>query len=816
MENALPLVPTAPFGDPASAKYGAVGVDGCGRFMVAWGIDGYPINEAFNHDNTIVIQRVLPTGSMSGGWQPLTANQPLPPVYHSAEEDNEMPSIAISPLGRVRVSWIGSCPACVTLDPPSGPYDVTGKSLSIDYLFDDTPPVTLAPFPEPTNLYHHHPSAGRSDVPSARSVWTSSGEGILGILEGASVASANQIRPCGVNCFTTKWQPALAMRPNGDFCVAWAEAEHPDQFVTPFNIALRVYDASGTLVDEVAGPNSYEWVNDPGLEIADSDQLSPSVAFDAQGNIIVTWVGLDQSPMFHIFARRFHWAGGSAPITARSAPFIVDNDSTPGFGITNQTDPHPTVALVQGEPQSFPADIPGRFIIAWNSPISQQVVSEIRAQYFESDGRPMGQEFRVNQATGDTGFNGLKLRKLDDSGRHTVAYGGDGHVMAAWTACHGDIFSPCSGSSVHYTLLPVGYAEYQDSLSYCMKGDIDNDQSVSLLDIGPFINLLFADLTDWNIIELCPGDMNNDARINGLDIQCFVNTLVGNECTPPTLRIIDCNLNGIPDDEDITAQTSSDVNTNGVPDECEPDCNDNDVPDDWDIAQATSYDCDTDGIPDECGEDCNENGIADVCDVNPADPDGNSLVSADCNTNGYPDECEPDCNTNGVPDDCDMDPTDPDGDEWVSPDCNNNEYPDECDLSLPPPFGSSDCNTNGVPDECDIAACENDPACDDCNSNGIPDGCDIAAEISEDVNTNGIPDECEGEGLMGGGGGESMAASGESGESEWSEEAAWEAFYAWAIQQCWGPDCPDSGEVQFQRMVDKMRELGLPVGAPDR
>lgn len=806
----------SPFGDPGSGRYGAVGVDGCGRFMVAWGVDGYPKDDVLNHGDSVVVQRILPTGVLSGGWQPLTAD--LPPPVSSLPQTHLFPSIAISPIGYVRVTWVASCPHCLTHDPDSGPYNVSGILRSADYGYGDTPPITTPPYPEPTDYNHRDPSAGRSDSGSARSIWTSDNEGDLGILEGVSVASADEVRPCGAICFTSKWQPALAMRPNGDFCVAWAEAENPNVSDSTFNIALRVYDAAGTLVEEIAGPGSSNWVNDPGSEPIDTDQLSPAIAFDVSGNIVVTWVGLDQSPTFHIFARRFHWAGGSASITAQSAPFIVDNDRTPGFGITNQTDPHPTVALVQDGPPSFPAAEPGRFIIAWNSPrLPEQVDSEIRAQYFESDGRPMGQEFRVNQATGTTGFNGVNRRKLDDSGRHTVAYGGAGHVMAAWTACHGDISNPCEGSSVHYTLLPVGYAEHQDTLSPCVKGDASGDYLVNLNDLGPFVNLLFADLTDWNIIELCPGDMNNDARINGLDIQCFVTTLVNPPCTPPTLRIADCNYNGIPDDEDIAAQTSSDVNTNGVPDECEPDCNENDVPDEWDIAQATSYDCDTDGIPDECAKDCNENGIADTCDVDPADPDGNSLVSADCNANGYPDECEPDCNSNGVPDDCDMDPTDPDGDEWVSPDCNGNEYPDECDLALPPPFGSSDCNTNGIPDECDIADCESDPACDDCNENGIPDACDIAAQISEDVNTNGIPDECEGESLMGGGGGESMMSSmggGEGGESEWSEEAAWESFYDWAITQCWGPNCESGTDEQFAAMVDKLRELGLPLTTP--
>ena len=69
---------------------------------------------------------------------------------------------------------------------------------------------------------------------------------------------------------------------------------------------------------------------------------------------------------------------------------------------------------------------------------------------------------------------------------------------------------------------------------------------------------------------------------------------------------------------------------------------------------------------------------------------------------------------------------------------------------------TNDCNANTVPDECDIATCTGDPSCADCNANSIPDGCetdcnsnaipdecDILAGVSRDTDANGIPDECE-------------------------------------------------------------------------
>jgi len=46
------------------------------------------------------------------------------------------------------------------------------------------------------------------------------------------------------------------------------------------------------------------------------------------------------------------------------------------------------------------------------------------------------------------------------------------------------------------------------------------------------------------------------------------------------------------------------------------------------------------------------------------------------------------------------------------------------------------------------------------------------------------------------------------------QSAAWEEFYEWAWDRCWGPDCLQSVEEQFQDYVDKLSELGLPVVGP--
>ena len=209
------------------------------------------------------------------------------------------------------------------------------------------------------------------------------------------------------------------------------------------------------------------------------------------------------------------------------------------------------------------------------------------------------------------------------------------------------------------------------------------------------------------------------------------------------VRIGDCNHNGVHDGTDIANGTSTDFDSNGIPDDCQdcdsdgvadpleiingthPDCNHNWVPDACDIAAGTSQDCNANGVPDECdlaggfSADCNGNGIPDECDL------ANGSAH-DCNSNGILDVCDiaagtsVDCNSNGIPDECEL----ADG---TAHDCNGNGVLDVCDLAN---GTSANCNSNGVPDECDRAHCDGSPWCSDCNSNGILDACDLVGHFA--------------------------------------------------------------------------------------
>lgn len=330
-------------------------------------------------------------------------------------------------------------------------------------------------------------------------------------------------------------------------------------------------------------------------------------------------------------------------------------------------------------------------------------------------------------------------------------------------------------------------------------------------------------------------------------------------CDLVTGVVDDCNNNGIPDTCDIAEGISPDKDGNGIPDACDSDCNDNGITDSTEIADGSVPDCndngfpdscdvdptdpdgdgmvssdvDGDGVPDECAPDCNENGVPDPIDI----ADG---TEDDCNVNGVPDSCEladytamsgplspvdgdvnqslvlnggnnpppfaqsdvtitiaangdlgqvneyaalyvdgedvatlflsgaedcpgamgllPDIETRVIPAADWNAKSRPDGAVNLTVDFRNTVESDQCMddfVSIAVQYTGGDCNNNGLLDICEISdetvvdCNENNipDVCEigtgDCNENGIPDECDVADGFSMDDNMNGIPDECE-------------------------------------------------------------------------
>jgi formylglycine-generating enzyme required for sulfatase activity len=242
----------------------------------------------------------------------------------------------------------------------------------------------------------------------------------------------------------------------------------------------------------------------------------------------------------------------------------------------------------------------------------------------------------------------------------------------------------------------VARLDWQRDLIDCDGNQIDDECDIAVNPEG-------RDCDDDGVLDSCQiaagaADVNGNGRLDSCEPDCNGSGLPDSwEVT--TGLVPDCNSNGQPDSCDVAAGGgSSDVDQNGIPDECKADCNDNSLPDAFEIATGQAVDC-------------NGNGVPDPCDIT-ANP------TIDCDANGIPDSCDiagnpgRDCDRNGEIDSCEIA-----GDPLV--DCDGNNVPDACDLVTNP---SRDCNANGSIDACDVMA-----GAEDENANGTPDACELAA-----------------------------------------------------------------------------------------
>ena len=176
----------------------------------------------------------------------------------------------------------------------------------------------------------------------------------------------------------------------------------------------------------------------------------------------------------------------------------------------------------------------------------------------------------------------------------------------------------------------------------------------------------------------------------------------------------DCNANGIDDVQEILDGNVTDVDNDGIPDECETDCDGDGTPDPIELYLGEANDVDDDGHPDNCEPDCNQNTIPDDYEIEQG-------WAEDCNDNLVPDGCdlkdaELDCNADGLIDACQV------PDESI--DCDGNDLIDTCEILSDP---SLDCNGSGTIDSCDVDS----GSSNDTNGNGIPDDCECLADIDE-------------------------------------------------------------------------------------
>jgi hypothetical protein len=211
---------------------------------------------------------------------------------------------------------------------------------------------------------------------------------LLGIFVGLgaeAVAAQAPLVEFRVNTSTTgpQLEPSVAMDATGRFIVVWESFE---QYGSPFDVLGQRYDAAGAPLG-------------PEFQIGGSENFySPqsSVAMDASGRFVVVWVDHAVRNSSQTIRARIYDANGSPA----GEELEVDSD-------WQARRPH--VAI----------DDEGAFVVVWQGAAEGELL-RVLARRFDASGEPLGDEFQVNQATGNGSIYPV------------VATGGDGAFVVAW------------------------------------------------------------------------------------------------------------------------------------------------------------------------------------------------------------------------------------------------------------------------------------------------------------------------------------------------------------------------------------------------
>ncbi|EQD43693.1 hemolysin-type calcium-binding region, partial [mine drainage metagenome] len=188
----------------------------------------------------------------------------------------------------------------------------------------------------------------------------------------------------------------------GDFVVAWQSFDQAGT-TSDYDIYAQRYAAGGKPEGSAFLVNS---------QFTIGQQEAPAVAMDAAGDFVVAWQSLDQagtSSGYDIYAQQYRSDGNP-----EGSAFLVNT------GFTTGSQDHPSVAM----------DAVGDFMIGWfNSAVSP---SELGAQFYLADGRPVGPNVTLSNkesdiygpsvsmdATGDAVMAYSEFDDVYDSSTHT-------------------------------------------------------------------------------------------------------------------------------------------------------------------------------------------------------------------------------------------------------------------------------------------------------------------------------------------------------------------------------------------------------------
>lgn len=215
-------------------------------------------------------------------------------------------------------------------------------------------------------------------------------------LNGSSAIYAQQYNKNGtaqgnaivVDTTTTNQQdPAIAMRPNGEFTIVWRGDSGED--------AAGIY---AKRFDQQGNPGTTFRVS----EQTEGDRANPQIAIRPNGSYAIAWESNTQDgDQLGVYARQYDNQGN--PVAGE---FLVNRNLTTG----NQQDP--AIAMAQN----------GNLAISWSS-ILPEGTTHIYLQQYDSAGNPQGREYRVNSQTDGDRQNPVLF--LDSQGTGAIAWQGN-------------------------------------------------------------------------------------------------------------------------------------------------------------------------------------------------------------------------------------------------------------------------------------------------------------------------------------------------------------------------------------------------------
>jgi hypothetical protein len=300
--------------------------------------------------------------------------------------------------------------------------------------------------------------------------------------------------------------PAIGIAPSGKFVVTWADDREGND-----DIYAQRYTSSGT-------PYNFNFrVNDEWNQ----SQWCPAIAFDGSGNFVITWVDR-RNAMYDIYAQRYNvWGnavGSNFKVNDVSAVIIASEWWVP-----------PAVAF----------DGAGNFIITWYDERNGPYNFDIYAQRFNSQGYPLGSNFKVN----------------DDpvpayQGTPDIASDGRSKFVITWTDYRNgnwDVYAQMYDSSgtplgSNHLVPNPGYASFAQVLPAVAANESRicftwmDDRRGEEWDI-------YAKVVDWIWPSIC-GDANGDGEISLADAVYLVNYLFIGGPAPDPSEAGDANCDG--------------------------------------------------------------------------------------------------------------------------------------------------------------------------------------------------------------------------------------------------------------------------------